>query len=72
MQDFKKLAFWQKSYQLALDVYRFCQQFPEEEIYGLTSQAKRAAVSVPANIAEGSGKSSRLNLPASWTLQWAL
>lgn len=59
MQDVKKLAVWQKSYQLALDVYRFSQHFPREEAYGLTSQARRAAVSVPANIAEGSGKSTQ-------------
>jgi four helix bundle protein len=60
VQDFKKLAVWQKSYQLVLDVYRFSQKFPKEELYGLTSQARRAAVSVPANIAEGSGKSTQV------------
>ena len=59
MQNFKKLAVWQKSYQLVLDVYRFSQKFPKEEMYGLTSQARWAAVSVPANVAEGSGKSTQ-------------
>lgn len=62
MQDFKKLAVWQKSYQLTLDVYRFSRHFPREEAYGLTSQARRAAVSIPANIAEGSGKSTQVDL----------
>jgi four helix bundle protein len=53
-EGFKKLAVWQKAYNLVLDIYRFSQTFPDSERYGLTSQIRRAAVSVPANIAEGS------------------
>jgi four helix bundle protein len=56
VQDFRKLQVWQKSYQMALDVYRITRSFPKEEMYGLTSQMRRAAVSVPANIAEGCGR----------------
>ena len=47
------LIVWQKAHQLVLAIYRFSRGFPKEELYGLTSQFRRAAVSVPANIAEG-------------------
>ena len=53
MQDFKDLKVWQKAHQLTLEVYRVTRRFPREELYGLTSQMRRAAVSVPANVAEG-------------------
>jgi four helix bundle protein len=56
VQDFKDLKVWQKSHSLALGVYRASAGFPREELYGLTSQMRRAAVSVPANIAEGCGR----------------
>lgn len=56
MQDFKKLDVWQKSHRLALAVYRATADFPSNERYGLTSQAQRAAVSIPAKIAEGCGR----------------
>jgi four helix bundle protein len=51
-KSFGDLLVWQKSHALALRVYKETSQFPKEEIYGLTSQMRRAAVSVPANIAE--------------------
>jgi four helix bundle protein len=50
---FEELAVWQKSHQLVLRVYRTTAKFPREETYGLVAQMRRAAVSVPANIAEG-------------------
>ena len=50
---FTGLIVWQKAHQFVLDVYRLSSEFPKTEIYGLTSQIRRAAVSVPANIAEG-------------------
>ena len=50
---FSDLIVWQKAHQFVLDVYRLSSEFPKTEIYGLTSQIRRAAVSVPANIAEG-------------------
>jgi four helix bundle protein len=53
MQDFRELQVWQISHELALAVYDITQGFPREERYGLTSQMRRAAVSIPANIAEG-------------------
>ena len=56
MGDFKKLAVWGKSYQLTLNVYAATKDFPKEEMYGLTSQIRRAAYSIPSNIAEGSGR----------------
>jgi four helix bundle protein len=55
---YRNLIAWQKSKTLALDVYRCTRQFPRDEIYGLTSQMRRAAVSVPGNIAEGKGRHS--------------
>jgi four helix bundle protein len=56
MGDFRKLSVWQKSYQLALNIYRLTGSFPKEEVFGITSQMRRAATSIPANIAEGSGR----------------
>lgn len=47
---------WQKSHQLALDIYRLTIDFPKSEQFGLTRQMRRAAVSIPANIAEGCGR----------------
>lgn len=52
-QSFENLIIWQKAHLLVLDIYNFTSSFPGSEIYGLTSQFRRAAVSVPANIAEG-------------------
>ena len=53
MQDFRNLRVWEKSHALTLDVYKSSKPFPREEMYGLTSQMRRAAVSIGANIAEG-------------------
>ena len=53
MQDYRKLRVWQQSHELVLAVYRITAGFPKDELYGLISQIRRAAVSIPANIAEG-------------------
>ncbi len=58
MGDYRRLAVWEKSHQLAPSVYRASSGFPKEKIYGLTSQLRRAAISIPSNIAEGSGRGS--------------
>lgn len=50
---------WQKGMDLAAEVYRLSRHWPKEEMYGFTSQARRAAASIPANIAEGYGRQSR-------------
>jgi len=55
---FEDLRAWQCAMMLALDIYQSTSHFPKQEIYGLTSQLRRAAVSVPSNIAEGKGRSS--------------
>ena len=60
MKDFRDLNVWKKGHQLALAVYRATAKFPKEEIYGLTSQIRRAVVSIPSNIAEGYGRQRRL------------
>ena len=52
-KTFQDLIVWQKSHELVLDVYRHTSNFPKSELYGLTSQFRRAAVSIAANIAEG-------------------
>lgn len=56
---YRELIVWQKGIALVTDVYRLTAGFPKHEIYGLTSQIRRAAVSIPANIAEGQGRCSR-------------
>ena len=56
MRDFKQLKVWQKAHASTLDIYRMSKDFPEDERFGLTSQLRRAAVSVPSNIAEGCGR----------------
>jgi four helix bundle protein len=55
----RELLVWQKSMDMAVQVYRLTDRFPKSELYRLTSQVTRAAVSVPANIAEGNGRGSR-------------
>ena len=55
-QSFRDLQVWQRSMQLTVAVYRLTQGFPREEQFGLNSQIRRAAVSVPSNIAEGQGR----------------
>ena len=54
--SFRDLVVWQRAMQLTVAIYRLTQEFPREEIYGLTSQIRRSAVSLPSNIAEGHGR----------------
>ena len=56
LKNYKELKVWQRSYQLCLEIYRITKGFPKEETYSLTSQIRRAAVSIPSNIAEGYGR----------------
>ena len=58
-KTFKDLIVWQKAHQFVLAAYKFSDDFPKKEIYGLTSQFRRAAISIPANIAEGFRKKSK-------------
>jgi four helix bundle protein len=53
MQSYKELIVYQKGYKLALETYQITKDYPREEIYGLTSQMRRSAVSIPCNVAEG-------------------
>jgi four helix bundle protein len=57
---FQELLVWQKAHQFVLSVYRHSEVFPKAEMYGLTSQFRRAAISVPANIAEGFKKRTKV------------
>ena len=61
LKNYKDLNVWQKSYKLCLKIYRMTAKFPSEERYGLTSQIRRAAVSIPSNIAEGYGRKTTLD-----------
>jgi len=56
VRSFKELAVWEKAHRLALEMYRVTKQFPKDEVYGLTSQMRRASVSISTNIAEGCGR----------------
>jgi four helix bundle protein len=58
-RSFRDLLVWQKAHEFVLAVYRFTESFPDREKYGLSHQMRRAAVSIPANIAEGFGKRSQ-------------
>ncbi|WP_310396317.1 four helix bundle protein [Hymenobacter sp.] len=62
MFDFRKLRIWQEGYALTLQVYKLTRSFPRDELFGLTGQMRRAANSVPHNIAEGCGRNSRPEL----------
>jgi four helix bundle protein len=58
VKDFKDLRVWAKAHSLTIDVYKASRQFPKEELFGITSQMRRAASSIGANIAGGAGRKS--------------
>ena len=58
IQTYKDLKIWQKGISLVKLIYKSCEDFPKEEVFGLTSQIKRSSISVPSNIAEGWGRNS--------------
>jgi four helix bundle protein len=58
MRDYKKLKVWEEGMSLCVEVYNILKTFPKEEIYSLTSQIRRSAISIPSNIAEGAGRNS--------------
>jgi four helix bundle protein len=58
MSNFRNLLIWQKSMELVTKVYKTTSKFPKEELFGLTSQIRRSAISIPSNIAEGFGRDS--------------
>ena len=58
-REFTKIKAWQHADDLCVAIYKLTRQFPKEELYGLTSQLRRAAVSVPANMAEGAGRQTK-------------
>jgi four helix bundle protein len=58
-QSYRQLIAWQKAMQFVREIYRATRSFPSEEVYGITSQLRRAAVSIPSNIAEGQARYSR-------------
>lgn len=59
MQNYKDLKVWEKAHQFTLQVYKLTENFPKTETYGITNQLRRAAASIPANIAEGCGKNTK-------------
>src|ERR1043165_2583957 len=62
MKDFRSLKVWERAHALTLAIYKATEPFPKHELYSLTNQIQRAAVSIPANIAEGCGKDSDAEL----------
>ena len=62
MNGYKNLDVWKNSFELSFSLYTITRSFPKEEIYGLTSQIRRAAVSISSNIAEGSKRATKKNL----------
>ena len=62
MKDFQRLKVWEKAHQLTLTLYKETKSFPKEELFGLTSQIRRSASSIPANLAEGCGRDSEKEL----------
>jgi len=68
MKDFRSLKVWEKAHALTLAVYKATETFPKQELYSLTNQIQRAAVSIPANIAEGCGKDSDAELKRYFTI----
>ncbi|MBA7506219.1 hypothetical protein ES706_04900 [subsurface metagenome] len=62
MKDFRDIKIWQRAHNFVLKVYKVTKPFPQEEVYGLTSQIRRAAASVPTNIAEGCGRNTDAEL----------
>jgi four helix bundle protein len=62
MRDFRQIKVWEKAHNLTLEIYTITAIFPREELYGLTSQLRRASASIPANIAEGFGRGGNVEL----------
>jgi four helix bundle protein len=62
MRDFRQIQVWEKAHRLTLEIYEATARFPKEELYGLTSQLRRAAASIAANIAEGFGRGGDVEL----------
>lgn len=56
VKDFREVKVWQRSHQITVELYQVTKGFPKDELFGLTSQMRRAASSIPANIAEGCGR----------------
>jgi four helix bundle protein len=59
IKSYRELIIWQKSIQVVTNVYKLTRNFPKEELFGLTSQMRRCAISIPSNIAEGFGRNSQ-------------
>jgi four helix bundle protein len=62
MKDFRNLKVWERGHKLTLSLYKVTQEFPKDEIYGLTSQIRRSASSIPTNLAEGCGRDSQAEM----------
>lgn len=63
MRDFKELKVWQKAHRMVIEIYRITRAFPSDERFGLVSQLRRSAASVPANIARGVGEMGIASFP---------
>ncbi|MCU0667095.1 MAG: four helix bundle protein [Patescibacteria group bacterium] len=68
IKSFTDLNVWQEGHSLTLEIYKVCKNFPKEEVYGLSSQLKRAAISITSNISEGFGRSSSKDRHHFWVM----
>ena len=68
MGDYRNLKVWERAHQLTLEVYGSTRSFPKDEMFGLTSQLRRSAASIPANIAEGCGRNGDAELARFMTI----
>ncbi len=68
MRDFRDIRAWEKAHSLTLSIYKVTSSFPREELFGLTSQLRRASASIPANIAEGCGRAGNAELARFFTM----
>ena len=68
MRDFKQLIIWQHSHALTLKIYHHTRRFPKDELFGLSSQMRRASYSIPTNIAEGSERQSNAEMKHFFTI----
>lgn len=69
-KNFRDVRAWQKAHSFVLEIYKMTQNFPKEELYGLTSQIRRAAVSIPANFVEGFKRKSKKDKLRFYNICW--
>ncbi len=70
IKSYKELIVWQKAVGLVKEIFKLTRNFPKSEIYGITQQMRRASISIPSNIAEGSGRNSKKELSRFYSIAY--